>query len=257
MPAAERYRRIELAPVAPLGEAADDALAFLNRRFDPDDFYAARNGDALDVWLREADVEALRDAASEAGRLHGSADAMRRIVEAVEGVGSYGINGGKRLYVGYNRERKVAGRKGKEQRRGKHYYANDHAYERDANPFPPEFTDKIVCGDSEEVLKRLPDNCVDLVFTSPPYNFGLGYEEGGGGASGDDAADWEAYFAKLFRVFDECVRVLKFGGRIAVNLQPLFSDYIPSHHVVSNYFMGKRLIWKGEIPAWARPSTPW
>ena len=247
MPAAELYRRIELAPAAPLGEAADDALAFLNRRFDPDDFYVARNGDALDVWLREADVEALRDAASEAGRLHGSADAMRRIVEAVEGVGSYGINGGKRLYVGYNRERKVAGRKGKERRRGKHYYANDHAHERAANPFPPEFANKIVCGDSEEILKRLPDNCVDLVFTSPPYNFGLGYEDGGGGASGDDAADWEAYFAKLFRVFDECVRVLKFGGRIAVNLQPLFSDYIPSHHVVSNYFMGKRLIWKGEI----------
>ena len=48
-------------------------------------------------------------------------------------------------------------------------------------------------------------------------------------------------------MFDECVRVLKFGGRIAVNVQPLFSDYIPSHHVISNYFMEKRLIWKGEI----------
>lgn len=27
----------------------------------------------------------------------------------------------------------------------------------------------IICGDCEEVLKGLPDNCIDLVFTSPPY----------------------------------------------------------------------------------------
>ena len=101
----------------------------------------------------------------------------------------------------------------------------------------------------------------------PPYNFGLGYEDG----SNDDATDWEAYFAKLFAVFDECIRVLKYGGRIVVNVQPLFSDYIPSHHVISNYFMGRRLIWKAEIlweknnynckytawGSWKSPSSPY
>ncbi len=36
------------------------------------------------------------------------------------------------------------------------------------------------------------------------------------------------------------------GGR--VNIQPLFSDYIPSHHIISNYFfMSRKMIWKGEI----------
>ena len=244
----ERSRRIEIALDAPAdGDAAGAALAILNQRFDPDDFHVARNGGGLEIRLREIDLYALREAAEEAARLSGGTEAMRRIVEAVEGAGGYAVNAGKRLYVGYNRERKVAGRKGKERRRGKHYYANDHAFERGENALPPEFTDKIVCGDSEEVLKRLPDNCVDLVFTSPPYNFGLGYEAGDGSAGDGDAADWESYFAKLFRVFDESVRVLKFGGRIAVNVQPLFSDYIPSHHVISNYFMEKRLIWKGEI----------
>lgn len=28
---------------------------------------------------------------------------------------------------------------------------------------------KIICGYSEQVLKEIPDNSVDLVFTSPPY----------------------------------------------------------------------------------------
>ena len=58
---------------------------------------------------------------------------------------------------------------------------------------------------------------------------------------------WEKYFEKLFLIFDECIRVLKFGGRIIVNIQPLFSDYIPSHHIISGYFMRKKMIWKGEI----------
>lgn len=29
--------------------------------------------------------------------------------------------------------------------------------------------DTIICGDCEEVLKKFPDNCVDLIVTSPPY----------------------------------------------------------------------------------------
>ncbi len=31
---------------------------------------------------------------------------------------------------------------------------------------------QIICGDCLEVMKDWPDNCVDLVFTSPPYNLG-------------------------------------------------------------------------------------
>lgn len=31
------------------------------------------------------------------------------------------------------------------------------------------FYDQIICGDCEEVLKQLPEDCVDLIVTSPPY----------------------------------------------------------------------------------------
>ena len=224
----------------------------------------------MEVWLRQIDLNDLAAVVKDSALEHGSAEPMDAILNAVTGIRSYGINGNKRLYVGYNKERKVVGRKAKEQRRGKHYYANDHDFDHHMNSLPLDFTDQIVCGDSEEVLKRLPDNCVDLVFTSPPYNFGLGYQESSGSSS-DDAADWESYFDKLFRVFDECIRVLKYGGRIVVNVQPLFSDYIPSHHVISNYFMERRLIWKGEIlweknnynckytawGSWKSPSSPY
>ena len=263
---AEKYRRIELASSGTVDADADRAVAALNDRFHAEDFHVIRNGGGLEVWLRQVSMDDLSDAVASVSREYGHGRVMEEIVKAVDGIRSYGLNGGKRLYVGYNDERKTVGRRAKEKRRGKHYYANDHEFDRANNLLPDHFIDRIVCGDSEDVLKQLPDNCIDLVFTSPPYNFGLDYQ-----AVDSDAADWESYFAKLFRIFDECIRVLKFGGRIVVNVQPLFSDYVPSHHVISNYFMEKRLIWKGEIlweknnynckysawGSWKSPSSPY
>ncbi len=36
--------------------------------------------------------------------------------------------------------------------------------------YPKDFLNKIICGDSIEVMKLIPDNSIDLVVTSPPYN---------------------------------------------------------------------------------------
>ena len=177
---------------------------------------------------------------------------------------SYGIRGGKRIYEGYNVERKVKGRKKKEQQRlGYESFSKDFA--QDNNALPDKYRNKIIPGDSLEVLSHLPDNCVDLVFTSPPYNFGLDY------SAHQDTDAWHIYFDRLFAIFDECVRVVKYGGRIIVNVQPLFSDYIPTHHIISNFFLKKGLIWKGEIlweknnynckytawGSWKSPSSPY
>lgn len=167
--------------------------------------------------------------------------------------------------IDLTKERKVRNRKQKEVIRGKHYYANANNFSEKSNPLPEEFTDKIICGDSHAVLKQLPDNCIDLIFTSPPYNFGLDYDKT------EDAFDWDSYFKVLFGIFEECVRILKYGGRIIVNVQPLYSDYIPTHHLISQFFMRKNLIWKGEIlweknnynckytawGSWKSPSSPY
>lgn len=39
---------------------------------------------------------------------------------------------------------------------------------------PADYLDKIISGDSIEILRSLPDNCADLVFADPPYNLQLG-----------------------------------------------------------------------------------
>jgi len=32
-----------------------------------------------------------------------------------------------------------------------------------------EYLNKIICADSLEIMKKLPDNSIDLVLTDPPY----------------------------------------------------------------------------------------
>ncbi len=271
MPPADRseYKTLDV-PYAGGSRGDDlDLVEQFNRRFPPDDIFLDLSDSGITVYLNRLDVEeAQRTVAeilsgSERNGLHN--DPLTESMRAILAVRSFGLYGGKRNYVGYNRERKVQGRAAKELRRGRHYYANDAGFSAHVNPLPDEFVDRIVQGDSAEVLAQLPDNCIDLVFTSPPYNFGLEY-----GASPDDYA-WDDYFAELFAIFDQCIQVLKPGGRIAVNVQPLFSDYIPSHHIISNHFLRRKLIWKGEIlweknnynckytawGSWKSPSSPY
>jgi len=126
--------------------------------------------------------------------------------------------------------------------------------------------DAIHCGDAAEVMARLPAECVDLVVTSPPYNFGLDQYD-----AHHDTQAWADYTARLEAVFRECARLLKVGGRICVVVQPLFSDYMPTHHVVSDLLRRLGLLFKAEIlwekhnynckytawGSWCSPSMPY
>lgn len=264
----EDYKIISIGLERPLPDLDASILKNLFANCDARELAYELDENEFVLFLNAIDLEAFKEKIAYATSQSNSQALnalLEKTLDEIERIKSYGLKNGKRVYVGYDRERKVLARKEKETRRQQHYYANENDFSETNNPLPAEFENQIICGDSEEILKRLPDNCVDLVFTSPPYNFGLDYEANG------DAHYWEHYFDKLFAIFDECARVLKFGGRIVVNIQPLFSDYIPSHHIISNFFISKRLIWKGEIlweknnynckytawGSWKSPSNPY
>jgi len=239
-------------------------INYFNESFNENNLRIEPDSNRIVILLREVDLTHLKLVTSRF-KSYVEKPIFSDIYNKIQEIKSYGLNGKKRNYVDYNKERKVKNRAQKEKKRGQYYYAIDNKFSKQNNDVPESYKNKIICGDSLLELKNLPNNCIDLIFTSPPYNFGLDYNKN------DDDHYWDDYFKNLFLIFDECIRVLKYGGRIIVNIQPLFSDYIPSHHIISNYFIKKKLIWKGEIlweknnynckftawGSWKSPSNPY
>ena len=63
----------------------------------------------------------------------------------------------------------------------------------------------LYLGDCLDFLSQVPNDSIQLIVTSPPYNIGKEYEE---------KLDIEEYVAQQTQVIDECVRTLKDGGSI-------------------------------------------
>lgn len=90
-----------------------------------------------------------------------------------------------------------------------------------------EMLNTVICGDSLEVMKQLPDKCIDLVLTDPPY--GIGEDGGkyrdrkGGGLRVLEKGNWDKerpskeYFQEMMRVSKNQII---FGGNY-------FTDYLP------------------------------
>lgn len=92
---------------------------------------------------------------------------------------------------------------------------------------------KITCADCMDILKQLPDKCIDLVLTDPPY--GIGYdvacEKNNGKLFGTAKAirntytktNWDNKIPEK-EVFNEIIRVSKnqiiFGGNYFANMLP-------------------------------------
>lgn len=74
---------------------------------------------------------------------------------------------------------------------------------------------KILLGDAAEIIRKLPDESIDCVVTSPPYwalrDYSVDRQIG-------LEPDFRQYVEKLCEVFDEVKRVLKSSGTCWVNL---------------------------------------
>lgn len=189
---------------------------------------------------------------------------IQKTIEELYKIRSFSSSNGKIVFKSFNKDKRVKNKKENSKKRlAYEYYKKE--FSKTNNELNKKFINKIHCADSLDIIKKFPDNCIDIVLTSPPYNFGINYE------NTNDVNIWEDYFNKLFNIFRECVRVLKDSGRIIINVQPMFSDYIPTHHLISNFFLKEGLIWKGEIiweknnynckyctwGSWKSPSSPY
>jgi len=120
------------------------------------------------------------------------------------------------------------------------------------NVIPPQFIDKIFCRSSEK-MEELPDNCIHLMVTSPPYNVGKEYDEN---------LSLKEYRTFLKHVWTEVKRVLVPGGRACINIANLGrKPYIPLHAFIIEDMLDLGFLMRGEL-IWNKassgsPSTAW
>ncbi len=87
---------------------------------------------------------------------------------------------------------------------------------------------QVHLGDASVIVKKLPDACIDLVVTSPPYWTAVSYETTTGFCSGS----YENYLNALLSVWKECARILRPNGKLAINtpIMPIPKKIINNQH---------------------------
>lgn len=90
----------------------------------------------------------------------------------------------------------------------------------------------VIQWDCLEVMKQLPDKCIDLVLTDPPYGIDAGKWVGGFGSSKTDKHyedDWDK-FTPSQEYFDEIIRISKnaiiFGWQFFTDKLPVNGHWI-------------------------------
>lgn len=124
-----------------------------------------------------------------------------------------------------------------------------------------QFLNKIICGDAISEMKKIPENSIDLIVTSPPYNLknstGNGMKDGRGGkwanaalvngyATYDDNMPYDKYVEWQRNCLSEMMRLISDDGAIFYNHKwrvqgGLIQD---RHEIIENFPVRQIIIWK-------------
>lgn len=132
-----------------------------------------------------------------------------------------------------------------------------------------EWINQIHVGKCEELIPELPDNSIDLVVTSPPYNVDLGqnkYKKESYDVYKDNKEHWE-FIAWLKDVFGNLKPKMVKGGRICINIGDGKNGSVPTHSDITQfmckelgYLIKTTLVWDksqtGNRAAWGSFCSP-
>ena len=84
----------------------------------------------------------------------------------------------------------------------------------------PNWRKCVICADSKDIIRRIPDNSVDFILTDPPYNLGQ-HSTGniplpGRSAMNNDVAEWDMLDFNPEEWADEFIRILKPTGNLFI-----------------------------------------
>lgn len=127
--------------------------------------------------------------------------------------------------------------------------------------FPIDFINKIICGDTLEVMRQIHNGIVDLIVTSPPYNLknstGNGMKDGRGGKWANaalqngythhsDSMPHDEYVKWQRNCLTEMMRVISENGAIFYNHKWRVQDGLlqDRQDIVNGFSVRQIIIWK-------------
>jgi DNA modification methylase len=122
-------------------------------------------------------------------------------------------------------------------------------------------------GDCMEIIPQLPNDMINMVVTSPPYNVDLGnnkYKKTGYNSYKDDK-DYSDYIDWMKDLFYEIYNKLVSGGRLCINIGDGKNGKIPTHsdliqQLTKKYLLSSIIIWDkkqvGNRLSWGSFNSP-
>ena len=100
-----------------------------------------------------------------------------------------------------------------------------------------DFINKVFNEDVLNILKKIPDNSVDMIYSDPDYNVGIKYNSKSYTKKFDDYVKWYIQLAK------ESLRVLKDNGNIFFINYPKQNAYLWVNYLEDNCFEVVEYVW--------------
>jgi len=97
--------------------------------------------------------------------------------------------------------------------------------------------DKVYLGDCIEIMKKLPEKSIDLIFADPPFNIGIRYDEY------NDSLSYKEYYNWSKEWIAETHRLLKSKGSIYIAIGDEFAAEINIILKQTGYYFRNWIIW--------------
>ncbi len=105
------------------------------------------------------------------------------------------------------------------------------------NPVPSHLLNTVYLGDVMELMRQLPDACVDMVFSDPDYNVGVKYNNRSYTRSFEEYIEWYIELAR------ESIRVLKEDGNAFFINYPKQNAYLRVKYLDSACYDVHEYVW--------------
>lgn len=100
-----------------------------------------------------------------------------------------------------------------------------------------EFRNKIFNEDVLKILKKLPDNSLDMIYGDPDYNVGINY------AGNNYKTKWDDYINWYIELTRECMRILKPSGNLFMMNYPKQNAHMRVKYLDNNAFNVQDYVW--------------